>query len=97
MTDSITYVIEAAEWMRHRLANAATKYQPCGHPVAAVVSSDEGTAYCSECEREARLMAKMDAWQDAADAKRIALLQEAEAAHTLGWEAILGPAESETK
>lgn len=27
--------------------------QPCGHPVSAVVSSDEGTAYCGECELDA--------------------------------------------
>jgi len=25
----------------------------CGHPRSAIVSSDEGTNYCSECEREA--------------------------------------------
>lgn len=26
--------------------------QPCGHPVSAVVSSDEGTAYCGMCAQE---------------------------------------------
>ena len=26
--------------------------QPCGHPVSAVVSSDEGTAYCAMCTQE---------------------------------------------
>lgn len=27
---------------------------PCGHPVSAVVRGGEGTAYCGECENEAR-------------------------------------------
>lgn len=27
---------------------------PCGHPVSAVVSSEEGTSYCGECARESR-------------------------------------------
>ena len=27
---------------------------PCGHPLACVVSSDEGTNFCGACEREAR-------------------------------------------
>lgn len=27
----------------------------CGHPVSAIVSSNEGTSYCRECEEEARL------------------------------------------
>ena len=34
------------EWGRRQVA-----LQPCGHPVSAVVSSNEGTAYC-ECDIE---------------------------------------------
>lgn len=30
------------------------KLMPCGHPQSAVVSSDEGTNYCGECERKAK-------------------------------------------
>jgi HAD superfamily hydrolase (TIGR01662 family) len=30
------------------------KTMGCGHDVSKVVSSDEGTCYCSECEKEAR-------------------------------------------
>jgi len=26
----------------------------CGHPQSAVVQADEGTAWCSECEKEAK-------------------------------------------
>jgi len=26
---------------------------PCGHQVASVIHSDDGTAYCSDCAREA--------------------------------------------
>lgn len=39
------------ELMQERFKN---ELQPCGHPKSAVVSSDEGTSYCGECEREAR-------------------------------------------
>jgi hypothetical protein len=28
----------------------------CGHPMSAVVSSDEGTSYCAMCEAAARVM-----------------------------------------
>ena len=28
--------------------------QPCGHPRSAIVQAAEGTAYCGECEKEAR-------------------------------------------
>jgi len=41
----------AADIEAARLANIL---MPCGHPRSAVVSADEGTAYCAECEREAR-------------------------------------------
>lgn len=26
--------------------------QPCGHPTTSVVSSDDGTSFCADCERE---------------------------------------------
>jgi hypothetical protein len=35
-------------------AGAEAGLQPCGHPLSAIRSSDEGTHYCAECEREAR-------------------------------------------
>lgn len=31
-------------------AHEAEELQVCGHPVSAIVSSDEGTHYCRECE-----------------------------------------------
>lgn len=34
----------------------------CGHPLSAVISGDEGTCFCAECEREAR--ATPTAWPD---------------------------------
>jgi hypothetical protein len=34
-------------------ADKAEEEQPCGHPKADIVSSDEGTSYCRMCEQEA--------------------------------------------
>lgn len=39
--------------VRERIANDRSPDQPCGHPRSAIVSADEGTAHCGECEREA--------------------------------------------
>lgn len=33
------------------LANGGSALLPCGHPRRALVAGDEGTHYCSECER----------------------------------------------
>lgn len=32
---------------------AKRKPQPCGHPVTAIVSTDEGTHHCGECAKAA--------------------------------------------
>lgn len=42
----------AAAEFRDAQQNAALA-QSCGHPRSAIVSADEGTAYCAECEEEA--------------------------------------------
>lgn len=34
------------------LLKAAKERTHCGHPVSAIVSADEGTAYCAMCEEE---------------------------------------------
>ena len=35
------------------VTNRENDKQPCGHPVACIVSSDEGTAHCAWCEEVA--------------------------------------------
>lgn len=45
----------ASRFARYDAVSAKTEPNPsCGHPLGSIVSSDEGTSYCGECEREAR-------------------------------------------
>lgn len=58
--DAQEQVVEArheAMQLLKRSAGSGSEAEPnpaCGHPLSSIVSSDEGTCYCSECEREAR-------------------------------------------
>jgi len=51
--DHFSYIDMAAGQVEAAAAIAALG-MPCGHPVACVVSSDEGTSHCGACERESR-------------------------------------------
>ena len=42
--DDVALLLGRVHWMRKKLAP-----QPCGHPAAAIASSDEGTHYCRWC------------------------------------------------
>lgn len=41
----------------------AMQYQPCGHPVTAATTNDDGASHCQECQKFERLMTQLDAWQ----------------------------------
>jgi len=42
--------------------------QPCGHPGACIVSTDEGTGHCAWCEEVAELRARLEQADDELDA-----------------------------
>ena len=53
--------VDGCWWCNHPPAGAANEririretLMPCGHPLSSTVFSDGGTAYCRECEKEAR-------------------------------------------
>lgn len=41
-------------WGKHSFCPICEEPQLCGHPKSAIVSGDDGTCYCGECEKETR-------------------------------------------
>lgn len=71
---AIDTIIGIVNEQRQRLERAR-QYQLCGHPVTAIVSSDDGTSHCQDCERYAWLAARLDEWQAENEASMAASLE----------------------
>lgn len=71
----IDAIIAIVNEQRLRLENAM-QYQPCGHPVTAATTADDGASHCQDCERLDRLMATMDAWQERNEAAHVDALKK---------------------
>ena len=52
LADAIVQVDGARATIIKNRGKDRVPVQICGHPLSAIVSSEEGTHYCSECEKE---------------------------------------------